>query len=128
MDKTKQRIQELCPDVMELKFGCEVEYMPKQHKGVYLGLGADPIVVAFPWGVQTEELKFFKILGSPITLAVVLRAIGKSTPKLNIIMNKGRIFIPKKNIGAHLAWNLEHDNYDEQSEECKKFIGSLLGV
>jgi hypothetical protein len=25
-------------------------------------------------------------------------------------------------------WNLEHDNYDQQSEECKRFVGSLLGV
>ncbi len=26
------------------------------------------------------------------------------------------------------VWNLEHDNYDDQSEECKQFLGSLLGV
>jgi hypothetical protein len=27
-----------------------------------------------------------------------------------------------------IRWQLISDNYDQQSEECKQFIGSLLGV
>ena len=32
--------------------------------------------------------------------------------------------------GCEIAehWNLEHDNYGQQSEECKLFIGSPLGM
>jgi hypothetical protein len=26
------------------------------------------------------------------------------------------------------TWNLTKDNYDDQTEETKKFIGSLLGI
>ena len=64
----------------------------------------------------------------PITLAVVLRAIGKIIPKFVIHVNKGSVFFPKQHIGSNLVWNLEHDNYDQQSQECKQFIGSLLGI
>jgi hypothetical protein len=51
-----------------------------------------------------------------ITLAVVLRAIGDK--KL------------RKDDAWEIVclWNLEHDNFDQQSDECKQFIGSLLGI
>ena len=61
-----------------------------------------------------------------ITLAVVLRAIGRE-----------KLFKPiqihDSIVGSSLNWiiemyDLEHDNYDQQSHECKQFIGSLLGV
>lgn len=56
-----------------------------------------------------------------LTLAVVLRAIIKS----------GRETKPDEmSITEHIVavWNLEQDTYDQQSEECKQFIGGLLGV
>lgn len=97
MDKTKAKIQELCPDVMNKKY---------PH-------------------FQDKEF----------TLAVVLRAIEviASRSIANIqdgdeaayeyYHNRERWFWSVVDM-----WNLEHDNYDQQSEECKQFIGKLLGV
>jgi hypothetical protein len=52
--------------------------------------------------------------GSPITLAVVLRAIDKLR-YVNWDTFRNR-------------WNLVKDNYDEQTQKTKEFIGSLLGA
>lgn len=143
MDKVKAKIVELCPDVMELKSGCEIEY---DGETAYLTGETYTMGDAFGsvparkfWvtnkgikGIDSfhENGKEWKILGSPITLAVVLRAIrnaghgiyGKGSSGGD---DKGNWFFI--NDSKH-AWNLEHDNYDQQSEECKQFIGSLLGV
>jgi hypothetical protein len=68
-----------------------------------------------------QDKEQLRIDGSPITLAVVLRTI--------------KPFVTNTQHDNHALeqlvdgiWNLEHDNYDQQSEECKQFIGSLLGV
>jgi hypothetical protein len=59
----------------------------------------------------------------PITLAVVLRAIGYDTQKVILTADDNY------KIGKIVRrWNLTNDNYDDQTEETKKFIGSLLGV
>lgn len=98
-DKTKEKIQYLCPDVM---------------------FAANPA----KW---------------IITLAVVLRAIEK-VMKPDWQINLGTTVRDRNNKlvwtiqvthdsgGRGAEWNLEHDNYDQQSEETRAFIGSLLGV
>lgn len=67
------------------------------------------------------------IVGFPITLAVVLRAIPKKgkTVKIN---DEGTFFTGVSDEMKSAVWDLKHDNYDQQSEECKQFIGSLLNV
>lgn len=74
---------------------------------------------------------------APITLAVVLRAIhkAKENGKYEGIRADGNFTTDFGERAAFTAdgqtpikWNLEHDNYNQQSEECKQFIGSLLGV
>lgn len=136
-DPVKAKIQELVPEVMELKFGCEVrktfiksdfghserEY---KQKGLYLRRDRDTlgrtiaIRVLFDGNKRPndcDELDL-EILGSPITLAVVLRAIGKNMTDI--------YKAPDAKIDTMYKWNLEHDNYDDQSQETKDFIGSLL--
>lgn len=67
-----------------------------------------------------------------ITLAVVLRAIGKSTKYTSYFVDSDgsfhEWFAPKGRLDLRTVaqWNLEHDNYDQQSEEFKRFLGTLL--
>ena len=73
-----------------------------------------------------------------ITLAVVLRAINNGPLEKRVAIENDGSFVTygmeiiegKGTIVTEMGptWNLEHDNYDQQSEECKQFIGSILGV
>jgi hypothetical protein len=62
----------------------------------------------------------------PITLAVVLRAIEKhyKGDQFALMSSNGWLSMLGK---KHCRWDLTKD-YDQQSEECTQFIGSLLGV
>jgi len=126
-----KRIQELVPDVMKLEFGCEVvlyseEYsknskilkvLDKRHIS-----GIDTIVevcennsngVSHVSYVAKNELK---ILGKPITIGVALMAIAV---KMNMKpVNRGGELID--------MWDLSKDNFNDQSDETKAFIGGLL--
>lgn len=63
--------------------------------------------------------------GEDFGLAVVLRAIENSYMARGI----SKAFLTSEQLWTvYGLWNLEHDNYDQQIEECKQFIGSLLGV
>lgn len=104
-DKTKAKIQELCPDVMPTCERCE---------------NAVPITSDF-----CKDGLAHLIQQRRITLAVVLRAmskVGVMTRGANALINIIDVNAPD------IRWNLEHDNYDQQSEETKRFIGELLGV
>jgi len=136
-ETTIKRIQSLVPSVIDLSFGCEVycEQALEGEDGNYhdfygkfvrlLSMYECEVLIfcesddleqgmkemAIPYTVSNLE-----ILGKPITLAVVLRAIEA---KMN--MKAG-------NRGGELIelWNLTKDNFDDQSEETKTFIGELL--
>lgn len=136
-DKVKARIQETCPDVMELKFGCELLRSGTTTYQVInpMGWGGNITkcwVNSVPFGDMPIELDKdlvqnggeFEILGSPITLATVLRAIQKQTKYTSAYMFEAY----GKYCPVNAFWNLEHDNYDQQSEECKQFLGTLWGV
>lgn len=77
-----------------------------------------------------EDQSIFKAVGgtlikqeTPITLAVVLRAMLAHTNE------KGEHTINDKEFNEVVwHWKWAKDNYDQQSEECKQFIGQLLGV
>lgn len=78
-DKIKQKIQELVPEVMELRLGCKIEY----NDGIYFYHSTDYHGAYNLYGFQpnyihAKAIVGSKILGSPITLAVVLRAIQKN--------------------------------------------------
>ena len=149
-ETTIKRIQELT-DGMKLEFGCEVvlyseEYsknsrilkvLDKRHIS-----GIDTIVevcennsngVSHISYVAKNELK---ILGKPITLSVVLLAIGKIN-KGGVYLRSDGVFFSWKGFaeggdGNHkvestfIEWNLSKDNFNDQSEETKAFIGGLL--
>jgi hypothetical protein len=150
-DPIKAKIQELCPDVMELKWGCKFLYGDKkaEYPAVFeCWISRNDIVRALDL-VFTQQKQIhlnnvkFEILGSPITLAVVLRAIGKHLKRADyyVEVGSGRFIKSVRDKGVNedgsensrdtdtgIYWNLEHDTYDQQSEETKAFIGSLLGA
>ena len=97
------------------------------------GHNLDPIYLSsFEEGYDEDYEMTFKILGKPITLAVVLLALNKAhnegdenycvTPNgwICILGAVGRYYHGKA------YWNLSKDNFNDQSEETKSFIGGLL--
>jgi len=153
-EETIKRIQELVPSVMELEFGCEVnfDYDTANSDGSKEDcfdtiIEADDIMVRTlggsyfhrftaeyysqegNWSSQKKE-----ILGKPITLAVIFQAIHASMISLNqddykkqesshdlidyFSTPEGGVYGP--------CWNLSKDNFNDQSEETKAFIGGLL--
>lgn len=146
IDPVKAKIQELVPEIMELKEGCQVMVgvnKPLLHTiygyddGMWMAFLNQP----FPKSLEANnfyDCKFvegaegIEILGSPITLAVLLRAILKEKPYSYFVDIRGNFWkwvnVNEAPIETGAIWNLEHDNYDQQSDECKQFIGSLLGV
>lgn len=62
--------------------------------------------------------------GETFGLAVVLRAIIEQD--LEKLFPDEKYPFTKASALTVAHWNLEHDNYDDQSQETKDFIGSLL--
>lgn len=144
-DPIKAKIHALCPDVLELKFGCEVRRFQNTAPEVFVmfdtasATGKRVLI----WR-DAEHASFWDeadnltVLGSPITLAVVLRAIAAEPSKYTCWIDAECFDTPHfllqkkraryKDEQPILVWNLEQDNYDAQSQETKDFIGSLLGV
>ena len=139
-EETKKRIQELTGG-MELSFGCEF----LTHKGVYRYInacGPRKYRALSEDNMFDESLNIFikEILGKPITLAVVMLAIATEyNPKntstfLNIDSNGEFCWTTTtdlrggtmKIIEPIIYWNLSKDNFNDQSEETKTFIGELI--
>ena len=64
-----------------------------------------------------DGIECIEIIGKPITLSVALMAI------------EAKMKMKSGNRGGELImlWNLSKDNFNDQSEETKTFIGVLLG-
>lgn len=131
-DKVKQRIIELVPEIMELKFGCQMEHMPTGKIGTYLGLGSDQKVIAYAWGVKTIEDKFLKPLGRPIQLHHVLQAIAAMSLVETVTVDENGSFTTFLNGVANLHKDIPSFDfaldYDNQDQTTRDFIGRLLGV
>lgn len=138
-DPIKARIQSLCPDIMELKFGCIVKHA--NRFGIIVAINKyerddetfTRQIVKWEGEVFVDQVQIigarWEILGSPITLAVVLRAMEKCGATVSVDTFGdfyGLEDLDNNNSLAH--WNLAKDNYDDQTKETQKFIGTLLGV
>jgi len=143
-ETTIKRIQELVPSVMALEEGCRISVIADGYGscnesscddysagidevGVIVkgcneivfrdGSNIDDIYVSsFQEGFNEDYEMMFEILGKPITIGVALMAIAV---KMN--MKPG-------NRGGELIdmWDLSKDNFNDQSDETKAFIGGLL--
>ena len=155
-EETIKRIQELVPSIMALEFGCEVEEKPAFGSGMrndtFNGGKVFTIVSkyhsAHSWFYLTDDglgkekedkiLRWHNFLGKPITLSVVLRAVEKFTGYSDDVLyvnSVGLMYIINSNKTQKdfikqfencIEWNLSKDNFNDQSEETKSFIGGLL--
>jgi len=132
-ETTIKRIQELVPSVMELSFGCEVIALDDCDVDWNMRVGDTDVIDKnnqIKFGNAWFDIK--EILGKPITLAVVLLAIIKNDglPATFSEAEKGEIGNDWSDMMFRfrdMNWNLSKDNFNDQSEETKTFIGGLLG-
>lgn len=123
----KDRVREVCPEIMKLKFGCEILYMPKERTDIFLNGGEIFNVWNSSIGSFTEESKFYKILGSPIGLAEILRTIDESSIVIEAKTGQFGEETPEGVlVGGFPIWNLEK-TLDEQDTQTVEFIASILG-
>ena len=136
-EETIKRIQELVPSVMDLEFGCEVENDGKKFliykeviDGYFVAISLDKNYSTILVSKLNNQHTSTVILGKPITLSVVLEAIREANVGFVFVTHSGTLH---KKIGiedtAHTylgIWNLSKDNFNDQSEETKTFIGELL--
>lgn len=110
MDKTKAKIQELVPSTLEIDNPC---------------LFDDCIC----WNEDEHRMRNTPEC-QPIQLADVLLAIGQSKEYYTGIDATGE-FIQAGEFGGmnrtNIMWDLTK-SYDDQSQETKDFIGSILGI
>ena len=143
-ETTIKRIQELVPSIMSLVFGCEIKWQythqlnyrsstQRVKEGIFINFGNGdlrnplPINVLFYGNSSVKSIpkkEDVKILGKPITLSVVMLAIE--------VKYRGDLLeTVASNAWFHFGstrgfWNLSEDNFNDQSEETKTFIGGLL--
>jgi hypothetical protein len=125
----KQAVWKAIPEIKELKFGCEIEYMPTGRKDVFLnGSGTFWAVHVFALGAaQPEESIFYKILGRPITLADVLFILSDLHSFVCSPVGACSLLVEtKEDKPRSFSWNLLNDNLDHQSQECLDLLASIL--
>ncbi len=146
----KSIIHKAVPEILELKFGCEVEVIRNQNKVakvVSYYPGHTNSLLTFCYGgfdYETRSQNFepeafelcFKILGRPIRISDVLVAIRESKVESIFIRQDGTIFKWEKftegGSGHHgvestyINWRISTDDLDAQSEKCKQFLYDLL--
>lgn len=119
-NQLKSIIQKANPEIMELKFGCEIRGMGFYAYGLSDRNNGDLVGYATSLGRFDGNLNNDEILGRPIRLADVLLAIGE---KWVMVSNNS---FPQQVVEVFNKWNLRDDNLDHQSEECKHFLIDLL--
>ena len=132
-DKLKYIIQAANPEIMELKFGCEVKShysIPSWITKILPNEDEYGQWVSVTDGFKDRDIQIApsQILGRPIRLADVLLACGNKIT-LDYIINGNWLELidydddePK----TVFMWNLKDDNLDHQSDETKQFLIDLL--
>lgn len=122
----REAVIKAVPEIMELKFGCFVEFTGKYMiTAVKNDHTHDPHVDLVNEKGQIEELvtvDILEILGRKIGIADILVAIKKS-PKCDTYWE----YEAASNLTWGLnEWNLLSDSLEDQSPECLQFLAGLL--
>ena len=101
-EQLRAKLNELLPERLELRFGCEVT--PDLTKNKFAGNSIGVLIgkdvsgrneIKFPMSTCCYDKNFindrFTILGTPPTLREILRAIGKSNPNEHLVSTKGKL-------------------------------------
>lgn len=140
------------PEIVELKFGCEVtafatDDVVVEQRGkiigiqleqpydtlVYFAYDSCPFIRALkPYRENAEKTpRDYKIIGRPIHLTDVLWAIYARGPEMKTRVNlecDGQFLTWTPEVGHRLGptWNLRNDDLSAQSEETLQFLANLL--
>ncbi len=140
IEQIRKKCIEANPEIVELKFGCEVEggFIYSWTNGVLVWL-ISQLGKGTQMQIPKEDFVKYKIIGRPIRIADVLLAIQENVEHYNediIVLVDGFIgFRPSEDRKYHDAilkgnsgcnWNLKDDNLDNQSKETINFIHNLL--
>lgn len=131
-----QKIKDACikanPEIMELKFGCDIHNHHTGNKLIYISqtrAGSHKVLMpfgdTFTFPKKVTENGDWIILGRPIRLADVLLAL-KEGPSISFSADYSEFFEGDINIRSGIFWNLKDDNLEHQSEETINFIADLL--
>lgn len=139
MNPIRQKIQELVPEIMKLQYGCKVRL---EHpalpvtEAIYLTFGEytpenpEPMSTSFHTVYSNEyglisnlQEKALVILGSPVTLSVVLEAIKRANKWQSRYSSISHMF-------GDIAWwwDKNRDDLDRQEDKVVMIIGKLLEV
>lgn len=127
-----EAVDKVCQDRKELKFGCKVvvEVLFKKNmtvtidSSIRVGKGNNSVVFD-----DSDVCQIIEILGSPITLPMILRTIGDE-PQNFFYYSTEEIrmdYLDKNDKIVEVWWNLKEDNLDAQSSQCRQSIAELLG-
>lgn len=121
LSQLKEVIQKANPEIMELKFGCELEedFIFAWSNGPLTWIISDKGKGTL---IQVPNISNYKILGRPIRLADVLLALDKNGISASVDTHGNMGFLPFK---GHTEWDLIAD-LDHQSEETINFLWELL--
>jgi len=129
LEELKNKIQEANPEIMELKFGCEVEGF-NSIRGIIVRINLyvnESNTYSIFWEDDTltmqSSIGITKILGRPIRLADVLLAIlgPFDKPRLSAGWQGLEAFMT-----PYIHWNLRDDNLNNQSPQTQEFIFNLI--
>lgn len=156
LEAVRAKIIAACPDVMELKFGCKID---PQNKALGIGILIEQKKTeeCISWhifypemdnsvaeGLDSKEYNTYwhkgckpnyKILGSPIGIAEVLKSINKMSRFYYGVGSSGHFIeyilgqynlIESEKLGRFVKWNFEKNNLNDQSEEVISFLYSIF--
>lgn len=129
----KNKIRELCPELMELSFGCEVKDTHNQLEYVVCNKSVNDDLYVSCGTLESTQYRVPRervvIIGHPIQLSHLLRAIGDRTQHFEYVTwEETHISFVLKKTGKLLQFDLTksvHQNLEE-NEELREFIYNLL--
>ena len=132
----KNKIYKLLPDLKEPSLLCEVRSDEYGMNGRIVSFSKLAKINEYriAWddcSVSTEKETNIKIIGKPIRLADVLRAIMKITDMSSMFWlhpgtNEIGFDFPKEVCDERIYWNLLKNNLDDQSEKTWDAIDKLI--
>lgn len=132
LEEIRQAVIAANPEIVELKFGCQVEYqeniwnVAKLVEKAILLVHIDGIRVTRFGDYEGAISKYnIRIIGRPIRLADVLLAIGCDKDEEESYPGEGKE-VAGRILGICGFWNLREDDLSKQSGETINFIHQLL--
>lgn len=119
----KNKVIEVCPEVMELSFGCEVVFNCYQELFVYLRKSKKGHEIIKKGGTKIciVSISDIEVIGHPITLSHILRTLKVPEQRDKNPDDTYQLF------GGYIhSWNMEKDSLDQQKPEVIDFLYTLL--